>query len=413
MARRVVVTGCGVLSCLGLGKEQNFKSLAEGRSGIGYITQFDASLFSSRIAGEVKDFNPEDYFPKKDLKRIARFVQFAIAASKEAVSESGLDLKKEDPYRVGVIIGSGIGSLRHIEDQSKVYLEKGPSRISPFLIPLLITNEAAGQVAIYFGCEGVNFCTVTACASGANAIGEGLSAIRHNKADVIIAGGTEACITALGVGGFCALKALSTRNGEPTKASRPFDKNRDGFIMSEGAGIVILEELEHAKKRGAFIYSEVVGYGATCDAYHITAPEPSGRPAARAMELALEDAKANKEDVDYINAHGTSTVLNDKTETKAIKLAFGPHAQKVTISSTKSMNGHMLGAAGAVEFVICCLAMKHNIIFPTINLEEPDPECDLDYTPNQARQKKQSLVLTNSLGFGGHNVTLALKKFES
>ncbi len=411
MDRRVVVTGCGVISCLGKNREENFDALVNGRSGIARITQFDASLFDSQIAGEVQGFNPEDHFSRKDIRRMARFVQFAVVAAKEAASDSGLDISKEDPYRAGVIIGSGIGSLRTVEDQALVYRTKGPSRFSPFMIPLLITNEASGHVAINFGCKGVNFCTVTACASGGHAIGEAFHAIKHSMADMVITGGAESCITHLGVGGFCALKALSTRNNEPEKASRPFDKGRDGFIMSEGAGIVVLEELEHAKKRGAKIYAELSGYGATCDAYHITAPDPSGMPAAKAMEITLKEAGLNPEDVDYINVHGTSTVLNDKTETKAVKLAFKDTAYKVSISSTKSMTGHMLGAAGAAEFIYSCLAIERGVIFPTINLEMPDPECDLDYTPNKVREKKVNTVLTNSLGFGGHNVVLALKKF--
>ena len=322
MDRRVVVTGCGVISCLGKNREENFDALVKGRSGVERITQFDPSLFDSQIAGEVKGFNPEDHFPKKDIRRMDRFVQFSLVAAKEAVSDSGLDISKEDPYRAGVIIGSGIGSLKTVEDQSLVYRTKGPSRFSPFMIPLLITNEAAGHVAIHFGYKGVNFCTVTACASGGHAIGEAFHAVKHSMADVVITGGAESCITHLGVGGFCALRALSTRNNEPEKASRPFDKGRDGFIMSEGAGIMVLEELEHAKKRGAKIYAELSGYGATCDAYHITAPDPSGLPAAKAMEIALKEAGLNPQDVDYINVHGTSTVLNDKTETKAVKLAF-------------------------------------------------------------------------------------------
>ena len=412
MDRRVVITGCGILSCLGLNKERHLKAFTDGVSGVGRITSFDAALFTSQIAGEVKGFEPGDYFPLKDIRRFARFVQFAVAASKEAIAESGLDISKEDPYRVGVIIGSGIGSLQTIEDQHKVYLAKGPSRLTPFLIPLLITNEAAGQVAIYFGCKGINFCTVSACASGAHAIGEGYRAIKYGYADVVIGGGTEAAVTCLAVGGFCALKALSARNNEPEKASRPFDKNRDGFVIAEGAASVVLEELEHAKKRGAPIYAEVAGYGMTCDAYHITAPDPTGKPASLAMKFALDEAKLDASQVDYINAHGTSTYLNDKTETQAIKQALGSHAKSVSISSTKSMTGHMLGAAGSAEVVASCLSIKNNVVFPTINLDEPDPECDLDYTPNKAKEKKLNVVLTNSLGFGGHNVTLALKKFE-
>ncbi len=412
MERRVVVTGCGIISPLGLNLKENFSALIEGRSGIDKITQFDASSFSSQIAGEVKGFNPEKFLPSKEVKRVARFVQFAIGASLEAVSESRLDFSQEDPYRVGVIIGSGIGSLQDIEEQHKNLLEKGASRISPFLIPLLITNEAAGRVAIYFKLRGLNFCTVTACASGAHAIGEAFRAIKYNEADIVIAGGTEACITPMGVGGFCALKALSARNNEPQRASRPFDKNRDGFIIAEGAGILVLEELNHAKRRGAKIWAEICGYGATCDAYHITAPEPSGEVPAKAMRLALEEAGASPSDVDYINAHGTSTLLNDKTETKAMKIALGTWAKEVPISSTKSMTGHMLGAAGSAEAVFCCLSIENKLIFPTVNLEEPDPECDLDYTPNKVREKELNLVLTNSLGFGGHNVSLAFRKFK-
>ncbi len=412
MGRRVVVTGCGVLSCLGLNLKENLEALKKGESGVDRITQFDISDFASQIGGEVKGFNPELLFNKKEARRIARFVQFAIFSAKEAVQESGLDMSKEDPSRAGVIIGSGIGSLKTIEDQHSVYLKKGPSRISPFLIPLLITNEAAGQVAIYFGLKGVNFCTVTACASGAHAIGEAFRAIKYGSADVMVTGGTESCITPLGVGGFCSMKALSTRNDSPKTASRPFDKGRDGFVMAEGAGTVVLEELEHAKKRGAPIYAEICGYGASCDAYHMTAPEPTGKTAASGIEAALNEGQMDKEQVDYINAHGTSTSLNDKTETAAIKLALGAHANKVSISSTKSMTGHMLGAAGAAELIFCCASLKNDIVFPTINYQQVDPECDLDYTPNELKEKELNNVLTNSLGFGGHNVTLALKKFK-
>lgn len=412
MERRVVVTGCGVVSCLGHNKEDNLKALKQGVSGVKEITQFDASGFASQIAGEVHNFDPEKYFSKKEARRIARFVQFAIISAKEAWAESNLNKEKEDPYKTGVIIGSGIGSLKNIEDQHSIYLKKGPSRLSPFLIPLLITNEAAGQVAIYFGSKGKNLCTVTACASGAHAIGEAFKSIKYGETDVMVTGGTESCIVPLGVGGFCSMKALSTRNDAPEKASRPFDKDRDGFIMSEGAGMVILEELEHAKKRGAEIYAEVGGMGATCDAYHMTAPDPSGGAAAEGMKKALNEAQIAPEEVDYINAHGTSTPLNDKMESEAIKRALGDYAKKVSVSSTKSMTGHMLGAAGAVEFIYSCLGIKHNLIFPTINYETPDPECDLDYTPNGIKEKEINNVLTNSLGFGGHNVTLALKKFK-
>lgn len=413
MSRRVVVTGCGLITPVGTNLVQSFQNLVEGKSGIDRISQFDSSQFSSQIAGEVKGFNPENYFPQKEIKRIARFVQFALVAFQEALKDSLLDLNSLDPYRVGVIIGSGIGSLQCIEEQHKIFLEKGPSRLSPFLIPLLITNEAAGQVAIYSKLKGVNLCTVSACASGAHAVGEAYRAIKENRAEVVVSGGTEACITPLGVGGFCALKALSTRNEEPSKASRPFDRERDGFVIAEGAGIVILEELEHARRRNASIYAEVCGYGATSDAYHITAPEPSGESPAKAMSLAFQEAGINPDELSYINAHGTSTVLNDIIETRAIKLALGPHSKKVAISSTKSMTGHLLGAAGAVEFIICALVIKHGVIPPTINLENPDPECDLDYVPGIARKQKVKVVLTNSLGFGGHNVSLVLRKLES
>ena len=410
--RRVVVTGCGVVSPVGIGKDAFWESLIKGKSGIRKITQFDPSSFDSQIAGEVKDFDPSSFFSPKELKRTPRFVQFAIVSTYEALKDSSLNLEKIDPYRVGVIIGSGIGSLETVEKEHKVLLEKGPSRVSPFLIPMLITNEAAGCVAIRFNIKGVNFCTVTACASGAHAIGEAYRAIKDNKADVMICGGTEACITPLGVAGFCSLKALSTRNEEPERASRPFDRERDGFVIAEGCGIVILEELNFALKRGAPIYGELAGYAATCDAYHITAPSPDAEAPAKAMELAVKEAKISLEDNIYINAHGTSTPLNDKVETKAIKKAFGNYAKKLWISSTKSMTGHTLGAAGAVEFIVICLALKNKIIPPTINYENPDPECDLNYTPNQAKEVDIKVALSNSLGFGGHNATLLVKSLE-
>jgi beta-ketoacyl-acyl-carrier-protein synthase II len=410
--RRVVVTGCGVVSPLGVGKSSFWQSLIEGRSGIDKITHFNVEGFDSHIAGEVKDFSPPSFLSLKDIRRTPRFVQFALTATEEAIEESGLVIEEIDPYLIGVIIGSGIGSLETIEKEYKTLLERGPKKISPFLIPMLITNEAAGNVAIYFNLKGINFCTVTACASGAHAIGEAYRAILQGKADVIICGGTEACITPLGVGGFCALKALSTRNNEPQKASRPFDRERDGFVIAEGAGVVVLEELEHAKKRGTSIYAEICGYGATCDAYHITAPSPDGEPAAKAMELALREAKVSLDEKIYINAHGTGTQLNDKIETKAIKTAFGRYAKQVYISSTKSMMGHALGAAGAIEFIICCLVLKKKVVPPTINYEYPDPECDLDYTPNQSKEVDIKIALSNSLGFGGHNATLLVKEFK-
>ena len=408
--RRIVVTGCGVVSPIGIGKKIFWDSLLQGRSGITKITQFDASQFDSQIAGEVSDFQPPAFLSVKDVRKVPRFAQFSLTAAQEALDESGLDLEKIDPYRIGVIIGSGVGSLESIEKECNTLLTKGPKRLSPFMIPMLITNEAAGHVAMRFGLKGVNLCTVTACASGAHAIGESYRAIKEGKADVVVSGGTEACVCALGVGGFCALKGLSRRNDEPQRASRPFDMDRDGFVMAEGAGVIILEELEHAKKRGAFIYGELAGYGATCDAYHITAPDPTGEPAAKAMSTALAEAGVTTDEKIYLNAHGTSTKLNDKTETAAVKLAFGKHAKAVHISSTKSMTGHTLGAAGAIEFIACCLALKDKVIPPTINYENPDPDCDLDYTPNQAKEIDLAVAMSNSLGFGGHNANLVVKR---
>ena len=410
MKRRVVVTGLGIVSPIGCVKEEFWSNLIQGKSGIGPLTHFDASLYESRIAGEVRNFKPHPFISSKDLRRMERFVQFGVTAAKNAIDESGIDISKEDPYRIGVLVGSGIGSLRIIEEEHKVILEKGPSRVTPFLIPMLIVNMASGHISIMLKVKGPNLCTTTACASGGHAIGEAMRIIQYGDADVMIAGGTESCISALGIAGFCALKALSTRNNEPERASRPFDKERDGFVMSEGCGIVILEELEHAKKRNAKIYGEIVGYGMTGDAYHMTAPDPEAEGPARCMLNALKDANLKPEGISYINAHGTSTSLNDKIETLAIKKTFGNFAKKVPVSSTKSMLGHQLGAAGGVEFVICCLAIERGIIPPTINYENPDPDCDLDYVPNKARQIKVNACLSNSLGFGGHNATLCVKK---
>jgi 3-oxoacyl-[acyl-carrier-protein] synthase II len=411
--RRVVVTGLGVITPLGNDVPSFWKAIKEGESGIGLLTSFDATAFDSRIAGEVKGFNPSDYgLNSKDTKRIDKFGQYAVASTKEALRDSGLNLDQEDLRRIGVLIGSGIGSLSTIEVQHKIFLEKGPSRMSPFLIPMLIVNEASGQVAITFGLKGPNSCVATACASGSHAIGDAYRMLQYGDADVMVAGGTESCITPTGVGGFCALKALSTRNHEPQKASRPFDRERDGFVIAEGCGIVVLETLEHAKKRNAHIYAEVVGYGMSSDAYHMTAPDPDGDGATRAMLNALNDARLNPEDIDYINAHGTSTKLNDKIETLSIKVAFASHAKKVMVSSTKSMTGHLLGAAGGVEFIVCCLAIKDQVVPPTINYEYPDPDCDLDYVPNTARKTKVDICMSNSLGFGGHNASLIVKKFK-
>ena len=408
--KRVVVTGQGVVSPVGIGKRSFWDSLLSGKSGVGPITHFDASQFDSQIAGEVSDFDPLLFLSAKEARRTPRFVQFAIAAAKEAIEEAGLNRDAVDPCQIGTIIGSGIGSLETVEKEFEVLLERGPKKLSPFMIPMLITNEAAGMVAIHFNLKGLNFCTVTACASGAHAIGEAYRAIQASRAKAIVCGGTEACVVRLGVGGFCALKALSKRNDQPQRASRPFDAQRDGFVMAEGAGIVVLEEYEHAKKRGAEIYAEIRGYGATCDAYHITAPDPEGAAAARAIAEAIKEAGVSTDEKTYINAHGTSTQLNDKMETQAIKTVFGSRAKDVFISSTKSMTGHTLGAAGAIEFIACCLSIKNKIIHPTINYENPDPECDLNYTPNKAQEFDAQIALSNSLGFGGHNATLLIKE---
>ncbi len=409
----MVVTGLGIISPVGNDVPTFWQSMREGKGGIGLITSFDAAKFDSRIAGEVKGFNPSLYsMSSKDLKRMDKFGQYAVASAKQAISDAGLDLDKEDRDRIGVLVGSGIGSLYTIEKEHKVMLDKGPDRMSPFLIPMLIVNDASGQVAITFGLKGPNSCVATACASGSHAIGDAFRILERGDADVIISGGTESCIVATGVGGFCALKALSKRNNEPEKASRPFDRERDGFVIAEGCGLVVLETLEHAKKRKAHIYAEIVGYGMSCDAYHMTAPNPDGQGAAKAMLAALKDARMNPQDVDYINAHGTSTKLNDKIETLSIKIAFGDRAKKVMVSSTKSMTGHLLGAAGGVEFVVCCLAIKESLIPPTINYEYPDPDCDLDYVPNIARKTTVRTCMSNSLGFGGHNASLIVKKFE-
>ena len=409
---RVVVTGLGVVSPVGNDVAAFWHSLKEGISGIDKLTVFDASAYDARISGEVKDFQPQLYgINKKEVNRMEKFVQYAIAGAHQAVADSGITADNCDPERVGVVVGSGIGSLRIIEEEHSVVLKSGPSRITPFLIPMLIVNEAAGNIAIRFGFKGPNTCVTTACASGSHAIGDAFRIIQRGDADVIITGGTESCITSLGVGGFCALKALSTRNNEPKKASRPFEANRDGFVMSEGCGVVVLESLEHARKRGAKIYAEMAGFGMSCDAYHITAPDPSGYGPALAMKWALKDAGLNAQDVDYINAHGTSTKLNDKIETLAVKSAFGGYASKVMMSSTKSVTGHLLGAAGGVEFLACCLAIREGVVPPTINYDEPDPECDLDYVPNTARKLKIEVAMSNSLGFGGHNASLVVKKF--
>src|SRR3989339_116620 len=412
MKRRVVVTGLGIISPVGNEVDTFWQALLSGKSGIGPLTTFDASAFDSRIAGEVKGFDSLQYIEPNEARRMEKFVQYAVAAAKQAAFDSQLDLSKEDTTRIGVLIGSGIGSLRIIEEEHKIYLEKGPSRLSPFLIPMLIVNEAAGHVSIALGLKGPNSCVATACASGSHALGDAFRVIQHGDADIMFAGGTESCITALGVGGFCALKALSKRNNEPQRASRPFDKLRDGFVMAEGAGLVVLEFLEHALKRNAKIYAEMVGYGMSADAYHMTAPDSTGSGASRAMLAALADANVKPQEIDYINAHGTSTALNDKIETLAIKNAFGQHAYTIAVNSTKSMTGHLLGAAGGLEFVVCCLSIRDSIVHPTINQEVPDPDCDLDYVPNVSRKMKVNIAMSNSLGFGGHNATLIVKRFN-
>ena len=410
---RVVVTGVGVVSPVGNNKNDFWNSLVAGKSGVDKITTFDPYQFEARIAGEVKNYEPKDTIPPKESKRMEKFAQFAVTAAKEAFADSGLDMGKEDPFEVGVLIGSGIGSLRIVEETHSIYLTKGPEKFSPFMIPLLIINMASGWVSILLGLKGPNLAVVTACATGTHAIGEAYRIIQHEQAKAMIAGGTESCITPLGIGGFCALKALSKkRNDDPKAASRPFDKDRDGFVMGEGAGIVVLEELEHAKARGAHIYGEVAGYGLNGDAFHMTAPRPDGEGAAHCMSLALKDAQMKPEEISYINAHGTSTELNDKIETLAIKKVFGDYAKKVPVSSTKSMTGHTLGAAGGIEFIACALSIKHQMLHPTINLTNPDPECDLDYIPHEARKAKVEACLSNSLGFGGHNTSIVVKRFK-
>jgi beta-ketoacyl-acyl-carrier-protein synthase II len=413
MKKRVVITGIGVVSPLGIGKEKFWDSLVNGHSGVSKITSFDTTNFACKIAAEVKDFNPENYFDdKKQIRRTDRFTQFALAATDEAIRDGGINFEKENSSCIGVIIGSGIGGLHTLEEQHRILLEKGPSRVSPFLIPMFITDMAPGEIAIRYGFTGPNYAVSSACASAAHAIGDALRTIRSGDAEVMITGGSETAITPIGVSGFTNMRALSLRNDEPGKASRPFDRNRDGFVIGEGAGIVILETLEHALSRGAKkIYAELAGYGATDDAYHITAPNPNALAASQAMEFALKDAEIPPEEVDYINAHGTSTQLNDKIETLAIKKIFGEYACQIPISSTKSMTGHLLGASGAVELIATILSMEKGYIHPTINLENPDPECDLDYVPNQARKKEINCALSNSLGFGGHNAVLIVKRW--
>jgi 3-oxoacyl-[acyl-carrier-protein] synthase II len=408
--RRVVVTGLGLVSPLGTGVEKNWQAILEGRSGIRKITRFATDGFSSRIAGEVPDFKAEDFIESKEIKKMDLFIQFALGAAAMAMEDSGLKIEGEFANEVGVIIGVGLCGLDTIEVTHKALLDGGPRKISPFFIPKVISNLAAGHIAIRYGAKGVNWTPTSACASGTHAIGEAFHLIRRGLQDAVIAGGAEACITPLGVGGFSSMKALSTRNDEPERASRPFDKERDGFIVGEGSGVLILEEREQALKRGAKIYAEVIGYAANGDAHHMTAPSPDGEGAARCMRLALKDAGVTPSDIDYINAHGTSTEYNDANETTAIKTVFGEHAAKVAVSSTKSMTGHLLGAAGAVEGVYSALALYHGVLPPTINYEIPDPACDLDYVPNKARKADIKVTLSNSFGFGGTNACAIFRR---
>ena len=411
--RRVVVTGVGMVAPVGVGREACWENLVAGRSGIGPITRFDASDFNTHFAGEVPDFDPTRWIPKREVKRMDPFAHYAVAAAREAAEDSGLDMASEDPTRCGCIIGSGVGGLSTIEEQYERFRAKGPSKISAFLVPKMMANAASGQVAIALGLKGPNHATVSACASGADSLGDALRLVQDGWADVVVAGGSEAPVTFLGVGGFNSLKALSTRNDDPQAASRPFDRDRDGFVVGEGAGVLVLEELKRAKKRGAHIYAEFLGFGASCDAFHITAPDETADGPARAMRTALEDAGLEPADVDYINAHGTSTLYNDKVETAAIKLVFGDAAARLAVSSTKSMTGHLLGASGAVEAAVLALAIERGAVPPTINYQTPDPECDLDYVPNQAREMQVRAALSNSLGFGGHNSVLCMGKVRN
>ena len=410
--RRVVITGLGTLNAVGIGKEDTWKAICEGKSGIAKLTRFDASGYRSQIAGEVKGFRAEEFLEPKDIKRTDLFVRYALAASKMALEDADFLVENGNAERVGVVMGTGFGGLMTLEKNHKVFLEKGPGKISPFLIPMMIPNMAPGQIAIASGAKGPNTCVVTACASGTHAIGEAFKMIQQGYADTMIAGGTEATITPLMLSGFCNMKAVTAQNDEPQKASRPFEKNRDGFVIAEGAGIIILEEMELAKKRGANIYCEIIGYGLNGDAYHITAPSPGGEGAIHCMNIALEDARIQPEQVDYINAHGTSTPFNDLSETIAIKKVFREHSRKLMVSSTKSMTGHLLGAAGGLEAILTALTIKTGVIPPTINYETPDPKCDLDYVPNEARTGNVTCALSNSFGFGGTNATLVFEEFQ-
>jgi 3-oxoacyl-[acyl-carrier-protein] synthase II len=413
MNRRVVITGMGVVTPVGKDLNTFWRNLRDGVSGIGRIQAFDTSAYDCQIAGEIRDFDPKNYFKNpKDIRRTDRYTHLAMAAAKMAMEDSGVDLEKTDRQRFGAIVSSGIGGLKTLEDQHTTLITKGPNRVSAFTIPMLISNMASGLISMEYGLQGPNLAIVTACATSNNAIGESWRIIKFGDADMFLAGGAEASIVAIGLAGFSAMKALSTRNDEPQRASRPFDRDRDGFVMGEGAGIVVVEELEHAKARGAKIYCELTGYGLSADAYHMTAPPETGEGAARAMQIALDHAKTRPEQVDYVNAHATSTGLGDIAETRAIKTVFGEYAKKVSISATKSMTGHLLGGAGAIEMATCALAIRDSVIPPTINLENPDDECDLDYTPNVAKEKKVRIAINNSFGFGGHNATLVAAEYN-
>jgi 3-oxoacyl-[acyl-carrier-protein] synthase II len=412
MEKRVVVTGLGMVSPLGIGVQENWDAICQGKSGIGPVTRFDITDFPSKIAGEVKGFNPEDFMDKKETKKMDAFIQYALASGTMAIRDAQLTIDESNADRVGVLVGAGLGGLSTIEKYHSILLEQGPKKISPFFIPMLIVNLAPGQISIYFGARGPNSSVVTACATGNHSIGEACRIIQRGDADVMIAGGAESTITPLAIGGFCSMRALSTRNEEPQRASRPFDKDRDGFVIAEGAGLVILEELGHAVRRGAKIYAELIGFGCNADAYHISAPSPNGIGAAKCMEIALKDAGINYDEVDYVNAHGTSTPLNDLSETMAMKTVFKQHATTIAVSSTKSMTGHLLGAAGGVEAIYSVLAITHGVIPATINYQTPDPECDLDYVPNIPREAKVRVVMSNSFGFGGTNATLIFREFK-
>ncbi|MDR2676561.1 MAG: beta-ketoacyl-ACP synthase II [Endomicrobium sp.] len=412
MKKKIVITGIGVVTPIGIGNVAFTKALKEGKSGVSVIESFDTSAYTTKFAAVIKDFDPEQFIDKKNIRRMARFTQLGFAATRIAIEDSALDISKEDLSRIGVVTGTGIGGLDIIEKEEKILLAKGPRRVSPFLIPMIITNILPGEIAINYGFKGPNYAVTSACASSNHAIGDAFGLLQNGYADVVISGGAESAIVPLGLAGFCSIKALSQRNDEHQKASRPFDKNRDGFVIGEGAGILVLETLEHALNRDAKIYAEFAGYGASNDAYHITAPDPEGKAAAFAMEEAIINAGISKDEIDYINAHGTSTILNDKTETSVIKKVFGKRAYKIPISSTKSMTGHLLGSAAAVELAATLIMMQEGFIHPTINYETPDPDCDLDYVPNIVRTKQIiNCALSNSLGFGGHNAIVVIKKY--